>query len=110
MATTSRASSKSVEDVEIFQVLEESTDSDVTIFSSEEEEDGNEPDNDEDGQLDDNSEKNEDGDTRTRGPKTPHLKWTNTLNCKELQKYENLSGLKHSLPVGSSEKVFLSYL
>jgi hypothetical protein len=41
--------------VEIFQVLEESTDSDVTIFSAEEEEDGNEPDSDEDGQQDDNS-------------------------------------------------------
>ena len=38
--------------MEIFQVLEESTNSDVTIFSSEEEEDGNEPDSDEDGQLD----------------------------------------------------------
>ena len=58
MATTSRASCKRVEDVEIFQVLEESRESDVTIFSSEEEEDGNEPDNDEDGQLDDNSETN----------------------------------------------------
>ena len=92
--------------MEIFQVLEESTDSDVTIFSSEEEEDGNEPDSDEDGQLDDNSERNEDGGTCTRGPKTPHLKWTNTVNCKELQKYEYLSGPKHSLPVGSSEKDF----
>ena len=90
--------------MEIFQVLEESTDSDVTVFSSEEEEDGNEPDSDEDGQLDDNSETNEDGGTRTRGPKIPHLKLTNTLNCKELQKYENLSCPKHSLPVGSSEK------
>ena len=47
MATTSRASCKSVEDVEIFQVLEESTDSNVTIISSEEDEDGNEPDSDE---------------------------------------------------------------
>jgi len=106
MATTSRASCKRIEDVEIFQVLEESTDRDVTIFSSEEEEDGNEPDSDEDGQLDDNSETNDNGGTRTRGPKTPHLKWTNTLNCKELQKYENLSVPKHALPVGSSEKDF----
>ena len=72
-----------VEDVEIFQVLEESTDSDVTIFSSEEDVDGNEPDSDKDGQLDDNSETNDDGGTRNRGPKT-HLKWTITLNCKEL--------------------------
>ena len=47
-----------------------------------------------------------DGGTRSRGPKNPHLKWTNTLNCKELQKYENLSGHQHSLPVGSSEKDF----
>ena len=85
--------------------LEESTDSDVTIFSSEEDEDGNEPDSDEDGQLDDNSETKEDVGTRTSGPKT-HLKWTNTLNFKELEKYENLSGPKHSLPVGSSEKDF----
>ena len=106
MATTSRASCKSVEDVEIFQVLEESRESDVTIFSSEEEEDGNEPDNDEDGQLDDISETNEDWGTRTRGPITPYLKWTNTLHCKELQKYENLSGPIHSLPVGSREKDF----
>ena len=106
MVTTSRAQCKRIEDVEIFQVLEESIDSDVTVFSSEEEDDGNEPDSDEDGQLDDNSETNEDGGTRTRGPKTPHLKWTNTLNCKGLQKYENLSGPKHSLPVGSSEKNF----
>ena len=68
MATTSHASCKRVEDVEIFQVLEESTDSDVRIFSSEEG-DGNEPDSDNDGQLDDNSETNEDGGTRTRGPK-----------------------------------------
>ena len=83
MATTSCASCKRVEDVEIFQVLEESTDSDVTIFSSEEE-DGNEPNSDEDGQLDDNSEIKKDGGTRTRGPKTHHLKWTNTLNCKDL--------------------------
>jgi hypothetical protein len=49
MASTSRSSHKTVEDKEIFQVLEESTDSDVTIFSSEEDEDGNEPDSDEDG-------------------------------------------------------------
>ena len=53
MASTSRASRKSLEDAEIFQLLEGSTDSDVTIFSSE---DGNEPGSDEDGQLDDNSE------------------------------------------------------
>src|SRR5215469_18677500 len=50
MASTSHASRKSVEDTEIFQVLEESTDSDVTILSSEEDEEGNEPDSDEDGQ------------------------------------------------------------
>ena len=43
MATTSRASCKRAEDVEIFQVLEESTDSDVTILSSEEEEDVKNP-------------------------------------------------------------------
>jgi hypothetical protein len=110
MATTSRASRKRVEAAEIFQVLEESTDSEVTVFSSEEDEDGNEPDSDEDGQLDDNSVTNEDGGTRISGPKTPHLKWTNILNFKESEKYENLSGPKHSLPVGSSEKDFLSYL
>jgi hypothetical protein len=51
MASTSRASRKRVEDVEIFQVVEESTDSDVKIFSSEEDEDGDEPDSDEDGQF-----------------------------------------------------------
>jgi len=67
-------------------VLEESTDSDVTIFSSEEDEDGNEPDSDEDGQLDDSSETNEDGGTRTSGPKSPHLKWTNTLNFQGIRK------------------------
>jgi hypothetical protein len=106
MATTSHASRKRVEAAEIFQVLEESTDSDVTVFSSEEDEDGNEPDSDEDGQLNDNSETNEDGGTRTSGPRTPHLKCTNTLNFKELEKYENLSGPKHSLPVGSSVKDF----
>jgi hypothetical protein len=43
MASTSRALRKRIEDVEIFQVLEESTDSDVTIFSSEEDEEGNDP-------------------------------------------------------------------
>jgi len=90
MASTSRASRKRVEDVEIFQVLEESTDSDVTIFSSEEDEDGNEPNSDEDGQLDDNSETNEDGGTHTSGPKAPRLKWTNTLNFKELEKYTKI--------------------
>jgi hypothetical protein len=37
--------------MEIFQVLEESTDSDVKIFLSEEDEDGTEPDSDEDGQF-----------------------------------------------------------
>src|SRR5215469_11000446 len=42
MASTSGASHKRVEDAEIFQVLEETTDSDLTIFSSEEDEDGNE--------------------------------------------------------------------
>jgi len=47
MAATSRASCKSVEDVEIYHVLEENTDSNVTIFSSEEDEHGNEPDSDE---------------------------------------------------------------
>jgi len=72
MATTSRASRKRVADAEIFQVLEESTNSDVTIFSSEEDEDGNEPDSDEDGQLDDNSETNKDGGTRTSGPPLQH--------------------------------------
>jgi hypothetical protein len=50
-------------------VLEDNTDSDVTIFSSKEDEDGNEPDSDEDGKLDDNSETNEDGGTGTSGPK-----------------------------------------
>ena len=68
MASTSRTSRKRVEDADIFQVLEESTD-DVTIFSSEEDEDGNEPDSDEDGQLDDSSETNEDGGTRTSSPR-----------------------------------------
>jgi hypothetical protein len=68
MASTSRASHKGVKDAEIFQVLEEIADSDVTIVSSEEDEDGNEPDSDEDGQLDDNSETNEDGGNRTSGP------------------------------------------
>ena len=58
MESTSRASRKTVEDAEIFQVLEESTDSDVTIFSSEEDDDCSESDSDEDGQLDDNSETN----------------------------------------------------
>jgi hypothetical protein len=71
MASTSHALRKRVEDVDIFQVLEESTDSDVTIFSSEEDEDGIEPDSDQDGKLDDNSETNENGGTRTSGPKTP---------------------------------------
>jgi len=106
MASTSGASHKRVEDTEIFQALEESTDSDVTIFSSEEDEDGNEPNSDEDGQLYDKSETNKNGGTRTSSPKSPHLKWTNNLNFKELGKYENLSGPKHSLPVGSSEKDF----
>jgi hypothetical protein len=69
MASASRASRKRVEDAEIFEVLEEITDSDVTIFSSEEDEDVNEPDSDEDGQMDDNSETNEDGGTCTSGPK-----------------------------------------
>jgi hypothetical protein len=46
MGSTSGASRKRVEDADIFQVLEESTDSDVTIFSSEEDEDGIEPDSD----------------------------------------------------------------
>jgi hypothetical protein len=68
MASTPRASRKRVEDAEIFQVLEEITDSEVKIFSSEEDEDGNEPNSDEDGQLDDNSETNEDGGTRTSSP------------------------------------------
>jgi hypothetical protein len=68
MAATSRASRKSVEDAEIFQVLEDSTDSNVTIFSSEEDKHGNEPDSDEYGQLDNNSETNEDGGTCTSGP------------------------------------------
>jgi hypothetical protein len=110
MASTSRTLRKRVEDAEIFQELEESTDSDVTIFSSEEDEDGNEPDSDKDGQLDGNSETNKNGGTRTSGPKSPHLKWTNTLNFKELGKYKNLSGPKHSIPVGSSEKDFFEYL
>jgi hypothetical protein len=74
MASTSHALRKRVEDADIFQVLGKSTDSDVTIFSSEEDEGRNEPNSDEDGQLDDNSETNEDGGTRTSGPKTPHLK------------------------------------
>jgi len=73
MASTSRASRRRVADAEIFQVLEESTDSDVTIFSSEEDEDGNEPDSDEDGKLDDNSETNEDGGTRTSDPPLQHM-------------------------------------
>jgi hypothetical protein len=103
MASTCRASHKGVKDAEIFQVLEEITDSNVTVVSSEEDEDGNEPDSDEDGQVDDNSETNEDGGTHTSGPKTPHLKWTNTLNFKELEKNENVSGPTDSLPIGSSE-------
>jgi len=76
MASTSRASRKR-EEAEIFQALEESTDSDVTIFSSEEDEDGNEPDSDEDGQLDDSSETNEDGSNRTSGPSLQHTETGN---------------------------------
>jgi hypothetical protein len=100
MATTSRASHKGIRDAEIFKVLEDITDSNVTIVSPEEDEDGNEPDSDEDRQLFDNSEANEDGGTRTSGPKT-HLKWTDTLHFKDLEKYQNLSGPKHSLTVSS---------
>jgi len=83
MPSTSRASSKRVQEADIFQVLEGDTDSDVEILSSEEDEDDNEPESDEDGQLNANSGTNEDGYTRTSGPKTAHLKWTNTLNFKE---------------------------
>jgi hypothetical protein len=108
MASTSRASRKTVEDAEIFQVLEESTDSDVTIISSEEDENESESDSDEDGRLDDNSERNKKGGTCTSGPKSPHLNWTNVLNFKGLEKHKNLSGPKHSLPVGSSEKYFFA--
>jgi len=50
-------------------VLAENTDSDVTLFSSEESEDDNEPYSGEDGQLDDNSETNGNGGTRTSGSK-----------------------------------------
>ena len=78
MASTSPASRKTVKDAEIFQLLEESTDSDVTIFSSEEDEGGNESDSDEDGQLDDNSETNKKGSTRT------HLNWTNTVESRSI--------------------------
>jgi hypothetical protein len=77
MASMSRALHKGVKDAEIFKVLEDITDSDVTIFSSEEDEDHNEPDSNEDRQLFDNSEANEDGGTCPSGPRTPHLKWTN---------------------------------
>ena len=42
-------------------MFEEITDSDVKIFSAEDDEDVNEPDSGEDGQLDDNSETNKDG-------------------------------------------------
>jgi hypothetical protein len=59
----------------------------MSQYSSEEDEDGNEPDSDEDGQWDENCETNEDGGTRTSDPKTPHLKWTNTIHYKELEKY-----------------------
>ena len=109
MATTSRASCKRVEDVEIFQVLGKSTDSDVTIFSSEEDEGGNEPNSDEDGQLDGNSETNEDGGTRTRGPKT-HLKWTNTLNCKKYKYMKIYQVLNILYQLAAVRKTFLSYL
>jgi hypothetical protein len=68
MTSTSRGSGNGVEDAEIFQVLEDSTDSDVTIFSSEDYENGNEPDSDEDGQLDDNSETNQEGGTCASDP------------------------------------------
>ena len=105
MPSTSRASRKR-EDAEIFQVLEESTDSDVTICSSEEDEDGNEPDSDEDGLLDDNFETNEDGRTSTSGPKTPHLKWTNTLNFKELEKYKIHQVLNILYQLAAVRKIF----
>ena len=91
-------------------MLEESTDNDVTIFSSEEDEMVMNP----------TVTKMDNWMTILKQmkmealvlatPKTPHLKWTNTLNFKELEKCENLSGPKHSLPVGSNEKDFLSYL
>jgi len=77
MASTSRASRKRVVDGELFQVLKQRTDSGVTIFSSEEEEDGNEPDSDENGQLDDNSETNEEGSTCTSGPPLQHTETDN---------------------------------
>ena len=68
MTSTSRASREIVEDAYIFQVLAESTDNNVTIFSSEKGENGNEPESDEDGQQDDNSEANEGGGNRSSGP------------------------------------------
>jgi aspartate carbamoyltransferase catalytic subunit len=48
MASTSHASQKGETDADIFKVLEDITDSDVTIVSSEEDEDSNEPDSDKD--------------------------------------------------------------
>jgi hypothetical protein len=39
----------------------------MSIFSFEEDEDGNEPDSDEDGKLDNNSETNDEGSTGTSG-------------------------------------------
>jgi hypothetical protein len=48
-------------------VSEDGADSDVTIFSSEEDEEANETESNGDGKLDNNSETNEDGSTGTSG-------------------------------------------
>ena len=40
----------------------------------------------------------------------PKLLICNGINLKELETYENLSGPKHFLPVGSNEKLFFKLL
>ena len=104
MASTSRRQRKRVR--EAAEILEESTDSDVTIFFSEEDYDNETSENEDRVSSEDNLPTNQEAGTSTNRVKTAQLKWSNNVDFKELEKYENVSGPKHSLPVDSSEKDF----
>jgi hypothetical protein len=99
---------KDFEKSDILQMLEDSTDSELSsgsLFHSDESNSDSDSEN-----LGDNPETVDDIPDRGANENIITGTWSNEINFDELEEHENLAGPNHNLPYGSSEKDFFQFI
>jgi hypothetical protein len=107
MASASRAK-RFRKESELLQMLEDSTDSELSSSSLFHSDESNSDSDSKD--LGDNPETVDDVQEGGANENIITGTWSNEINFDELEEHENLAGPNHNLPYGSSEKDFLRFI